>query len=425
MTKKALTLLLILSLLLGSFALSASAEGGKTQIALWHVYGDSTGLNDVVADFNASQDEIEVIASYYASHDDLLTKLQVTAASGSSERPDIILIDCVKVSAVNEIFPLVDLTPYLDQDDDLDFDDFYPVFQKFSMNTDGEIISLHGWSNCLILYYNKAMFEAAGLDPEAPPKNWDEIIEYGKKLTDADKGIWGFELGLVRDNSNEGYSWEWQAQTMTAGGTIWNEDQTQILFNDTPAVEALQFWHDCIYEHKISTMSPPENGLENGYVAMQVGGTWMGGEISAALGDDLGVSVLYGKDGNAATCAGGEHLMIVQSDKEHEDTSWEFMRYIFSEEPNAYIARNNGMIPTRKSVAESPYFADILEIPYMKVTVEAVQNYGITRCTRSDYPTFSSIAYNYIQAVLYDTMTPEDAVEQFAAEVISTLGLEQ
>ena len=83
------------------------------------------------------------------------------------------------------------------------------------------------------------------------------------------------------------------------------------------------------------------------------------------------------------------------------------------------------MIPTRKSVAESPYFADILEIPYMKVTVEAVQNYGITRCTRSDYPTFSSIAYNYIQAVLYDTMTPEDAVEQFAAEVISTLGLEQ
>ena len=64
---------------------------------------------------------------------------------------------------------------------------------------------------------------------------------------------------------------------------------------------------------------------------MQVGGTWMGGEISAALGDDLGVSVLYGKDGNAATCAGGEHLMIVQSDKEHEDASWEFMRYIFSE----------------------------------------------------------------------------------------------
>ena len=57
------------------------------------------------------------------------------------------------------------------------------------MNTDGEIISLHGWSNCLILYYNKAMFEAAGLDPEAPPKNWDEIIEYGKKLTDATRAF--------------------------------------------------------------------------------------------------------------------------------------------------------------------------------------------------------------------------------------------
>ena len=82
------------------------------------------------------------------------------------------------------------------------------------------------------------------------------------------------------------------------------------------------------------------------------------------------------------------------------------------------------MIPTRQSVAESDSYADVLELPYINVTVEVVQNYGITRCTRSDYPTFSSIAYNYIQAVLYDTMTPEDAIAQFAAEVNSTLGLE-
>lgn len=423
MSKKVLTLVLAVMMLVGMCAIPASASGEKVQIALWHMYGESAGLNDVVDQFNASQDEVEVIPSYYATHDDLLTKLQVTASTGSSERPNVILIDCVKASAVDQIFPLVDLTAYLDQSENLEFDDFYPVFQKFSKNTDGEIVSLHGWSNCLILYYNKALFREAGLDPEVAPKSWEEIIEYGKKLTNADKGIWGYEPGIVRDNSNEGYSWEWQALTMTAGGKIWNEDQTQILFNDKPAVEALQFWHDCIYEHKITTMSPPENGFENGYVAMQVGGTWMGGQYTAALGDDLGCSVLYGKDGNAATCAGGEHLMIVQSDKEHEDASWKFLSYIFSEEPNAAIARNNGMIPTRVSIAQSDSYADVLEIPYIKTTVEMVENYGITRCTRPDYPTFSSIAYNYIQAVLYDTMTPEDAIAQFAAEVTATLGL--
>ena len=348
----------------------------------------------------------------------------MTAAAGSTEKPNIVLIDCVKVSAVDEIFPLVDLTTFIEGENGLDFDDFFPVFQRFSKNTKGEIISLHGWSNCLLLYYNKALFREAGLDPEVAPKSWDEIVEYGKKLTSADKGIWGYELGLVRDNSNEGYSWEWQAATMTAGGQIWNDDYSQILFTEnSAATEVLQFWHDCIHEYKISTMSPPENGFENGFVGMQVGGTWMSSSYTAALGDDLGVAVLYGKDGNAATCAGGEHLMMVTSDKEHEDASWKFLSFAFEPEYTSIIARRNGMCPTRASIVNSEYFVDVLATPAMAITFKMLNDYGVTRCTRSDYPTFSAIAYNYIQAVLYDTMTPEDAIAQFAAEVTSALGL--
>ena len=130
--KKALTLVLAVLMLLSLFSVSAMAEAGKTQITFWHMYGDSSGINDVIADFNASQDEIEVVASYYSSHDDLLTKLQVTAAAGSTEKPNVILIDCVKVGPVYEIFPLVDLTDYIAAEDGLDFEDFYPVFQRFS-----------------------------------------------------------------------------------------------------------------------------------------------------------------------------------------------------------------------------------------------------------------------------------------------------
>lgn len=422
--KKALTLVLAVLMLLSLFSVSAMAEAGKTQITFWHMYGDSSGINDVIADFNASQDEIEVVASYYSSHDDLLTKLQVTAAAGSTEKPNVILIDCVKVGPVDEIFPLVDLTDYIAAEDGLDFEDFYPVFQRFSKNAAGEIVSLHMASNCLVMYYNKALFEAAGLDPEVGPKNWDEIIEFGQKLTDADKGVWGYEPNFIRDPSNEGYSWEWQAQTMTAGGEIWNDDFTQIKFTENnAAVEALQFWHDCIYKYGITSMSPAENAFENGFVGMQVGGTWAGGSYAAALGDDLGVSVLYGKDGVAKTCAGGEHLMIVESDEEHEDASWKFISYMMSEKANAYICKQNGMCPTRASIAHSESFADVLKIPYIAVTDEMLANYAVTRCTRADYPQFSQIVHDYVQAVMYDTMSPEDAVAAMAADITSALGL--
>lgn len=422
--KKTLTLVLAVLMLIGMFSIPAVAEGEKIQLTFWHMYGDSSGINDEVAAFNASQDEVEVVASYYSSHDDLLTKLQVTAAAGSTEKPNVILIDCVKVGPVDEIFPLVDLTDYIAAEEGLEFEDYYPVFQRFSKNAEGEIVSLHMASNCLIMYYNKALFEAAGLDPEVGPQSWDEIIEFGQKLTDPDNGVWGYEPGFIRDPSNEGYSWEWQAQTMTAGGEIWNDDFTQIKFTETTAaVETLQFWHDCIYKYGITSMSPAENGFENGYVAMQVGGTWMGGSYTAALGDNLGVSVLYGKDGNAKTCAGGEHLMMVETDKEHEDASWKFIAYMMSEEPNAYICTQNGMCPTRASVAQSESFAEVLEIPYIAITDQMLANDAVTRCTRADYPQFSQIVHDYMQAVMYDTMSAEDAVAGMAADIISNLGL--
>ena len=115
--------------------------------------------------------------------------------------------------------------------------------------------------------------------------------------------------------------------------------------------------------------------------------------------------------------------MIVESDKEHEDASWKFISYMMSEKANAYICKQNGMCPTRASIAHSESFADVLKIPYIAVTDEMLANYAVTRCTRADYPQFSQIVHDYVQAVMYDTMSPEDAVAAMAADITSALGL--
>lgn len=421
MIRKSLSMLLALALLLSLGAAGASAEAGdKIELTFWEVYAPSTGMHDLVEQFNAQSQTIHVNTEYYATHEDLLQKIQVTAASGSGAIPNVVFYDCIKVAVADELLGCVDLTPYLQSDPDLNFDDFYPVYQTFSKAPDGRILSLHGWSNCLLLYYNKALFRAAGLDPDVYPKSWTEQIEYGRKLTDPAQGVWGLQPGFTIDNSPEGHSWEWQAQTVSAGGSIWNGDYSKLTFNQgSAAAEALQFYLDLIYQEGIATLSPPENGFQNGLVAMQIGGTWNSNEFTAALGDDLGVGVWYGKD-RAAPNVGGEHFMIIQSDQETEDACWEFIKYFFRPEVNVVIAQNNGQVPTTRTVAESEAYQQALQIPAIAANLESVP-FAITRAPRTDYPTFTEISNKYIELALYQELTPEEAIAQMYGELVAKM----
>lgn len=94
-------------------------------------------------------------------------------------------------------------------------DDFIPAFMKNSYY-DGKTYSIPFQRSTIIMYYNKDQFKEAGLDPEKPPTNWDELREYAKKLTvtDASGNVsrWGVMIpmddpfmfyGFCRQNSND------------------------------------------------------------------------------------------------------------------------------------------------------------------------------------------------------------------------------
>jgi ABC-type glycerol-3-phosphate transport system substrate-binding protein len=63
-----------------------------------------------------------------------------------------------------------------------ELNDIYPALLKFS-SWKGTLYSLPMEATNLALLYNKDMFKKAGLDPNHPPKNWDELKEFSKKLT--------------------------------------------------------------------------------------------------------------------------------------------------------------------------------------------------------------------------------------------------
>ena len=105
----------------------------------------------------------------------------------------------------------------------------------------GHIYSLPFLAAVQALYYRKDMFQAAGLDPNKPPKNWDEFYSDAQALTDQPKGIWGFEFGTDSDAS----AYWWINFLWQAGGEVIKRDskgQWQAAFNTPAGVTALKFY---------------------------------------------------------------------------------------------------------------------------------------------------------------------------------------
>ena len=87
---------------------------------------------------------------------------------------------------------LLDLGPYVPQNFR---DEIVPVALSSCYYRD-KLWGLPDQTNGLCLFYNKEHFRAAGLDPERPPATWDELISYGKRLTNTKEGVFEIDLGI-------------------------------------------------------------------------------------------------------------------------------------------------------------------------------------------------------------------------------------
>merc|ERR1711969_354068 len=94
------------------------------------------------------------------------------------------------------------------QDNDVQFDPnaFLPAVVGYYTDTDGNMLSMPFNSSTPILYYNKDVFEKAGLDPEQPPKTWGEMEEFSKKIIDSGAASCGFTTGWVSWIQTENFS---------------------------------------------------------------------------------------------------------------------------------------------------------------------------------------------------------------------------
>ena len=211
--KKLAALFLTLALLLSVTSFGAFAQG-KVELSLWHYfntdyeYSDGSIFQKDIDNFNAMQDRVHITYEFVA-REDLLRQYQMGAMSG--ELPDIGMVDNPDMASYIQMGVFADITDKLNAWGQLD--QFFPGPLN-SCTQDGRIYGLPHNSNCLALFYDVDMMEAAG---QKVPVTWSELREVAKALTDPTVGRYGLAISAVK---NEEGTFQFMPWFISAGGKL-------------------------------------------------------------------------------------------------------------------------------------------------------------------------------------------------------------
>lgn len=227
-----------------------SKEDGIVEITFWHgmMASSAPALSQLIERFEKEHPSIKINAQTIPNGDAGIQKLMTALQSGTA--PDISwnYADYMEYLVTSDaIYPI---SHFQEGDNPLpkeDLDDIYPSLINYA-SWKKTLYSIPMEATNLALIYNKDMFKAAGLDPERPPQNWEELYDYSKKLTfDKNKdGVFeqvGFFIPVFPSSgSRNGWMvWQFRPFIWQAGGKLINDEQTKVLFNQAPGVEALTF----------------------------------------------------------------------------------------------------------------------------------------------------------------------------------------
>ncbi len=271
-----------------------------------------------------------------------------------------------------------------------------------------------------VLYWNKKLFAAAGLQP---PTDWSQIPDLAKKLTDTSKGVYGFVA-----TSGEKWLWLYEHAGMYAlanGLSFVNADDTQCTLNQGNNVQAIQFWVDLYKEGVMSqdalltgTGPEREQAFGNNKAAMYLGGFWSADTLKSQYNmtypDDYGIVALKGSAGVGS--ATGGWIFSISKNSQHQQEALDFIAWILGDPQR--LANFTGLMPATSGAAALTLkgdfyqpFKDLLNSPNTRHPIPL--NPGL--------PEQAETLRTVTQAAILGQMTAQQAADSFCQQIQDTL----
>lgn len=332
---------------------TSNAEGEKVQIEYWHVNAETQGgqtVEELVADFNAQSDTVEVVAKYNPDmYKGLLQNFQAEAATGDT--PAIIQVGWSFLEYFSNNFSYVEPQDIIDEHfpEDKTFleDNFLPNILELAENEEGNQVGIPYSLSSPVLYINKDILREAGLN-ENGPQTWEETIEFANTIKEK-TGKYGLYIQEPADN------WATQAILESNGARMITDGKAS--FASEEGIEAYEAYADMVLNKESALHISWAEGVQSfidGNVGMVYTTIAQRANIQKGATFDVAAISSPAWEGEETRLpAGGAFLAITAQDEEEQKAAWEFEKYLYSLEAMANWTIGTGYVPPRKDVAEA------------------------------------------------------------------------
>ena len=365
---------------------------GTTTISFWH--GMSGALNDELVKltdaYNASQTKVKVKlvqGSYEQTADNYLQASQ-------GNRPDLVQMPEYMVQSIIDTKSTVPVGKCIAASK-FDTSAFLPSALA-AYSTQGVQWSMPFNISNPVLFYNKKVFVAAGLDPNKPPQSLEELKADSQKIVSTGAAKYGIALESGFDSGGGWYVEQWFAkseQFYLDGQNGRQARATKVLYNNQTGVDLLTYLQGLIndklavnvgdnsgsgYDNLLKMADAKEPAAMTINTSASLGPVLevlKGGQFPQLTADDVGVGPMPGPDGKPGALIGGASLWVVNSGSDAKTAAaWDYLTYLVAAQQQSEWASTTGYIPVRTDATTlDPYKTTLATDPRFSVAFDQLK----------------------------------------------------
>ena len=332
----------------------AGAKAQTVEIEYWQYVFDARvkAMNELIKRFEAANPNIKVKQTTFP-YADYQTK--IAAAMPAGQGPDVVQLfygwlDNFVGAKFIQPLPRDAFPPAAIEKE------FYPIVS--AMKRDGEYYALPTAVRSLALFYNKKLFQEAGLDPNTPPKTVDELLDFAKKTTKRDGAGNMLSAGITLDFPGQDYHWWRETLLRQNGGAPYSDDNRKVTYDSEAGAKSLNWYADLQRVHKVGQVGFMDEGqaaFRAGRAAMTVDGSFRLGAFGGIKAFEWGVAELPASaDGKKANFASyWVNGITTKPTGEKLEAAKKFLAFVTTPEAMQLWLETVGELPARKEAAET------------------------------------------------------------------------
>jgi len=407
---KKLILMFVCVLIMGFALVSVSA--GKTTITFWNGFTASDGeiLREIVEKFNKENPDVKVemdIMPWAVFYQKLPPAIATKTAPsfvlmGNTDLEYYAMVQGV-LQDLNDIWSTTNLK-------ENDFSQAVLDLYKY----DEKYYGIPMQYNLIYLYWNKDMFSNAGLNPEEPPRTWEESEAFAVKLTDSSKNQFGF--GMPVKTAPE---W-WATLIWGNGGEILDPIERKSLLNTPQNVESMEFLQNLAVEKQVTPLGATGPEIDNLLIggkglAMYINGPWL---INGLKQNNINFGIAACPKGTVRQqmpLQGTAFAIPVSTTPEEKMAAYKFIEYWNSPDVCKEWTMRNGFPPYLNSLITDP---DIVADPIQKSIAPLA---GLGKAWLKGVPEgsaiLSDVLWPMIEAILVGVEKPQEALQKASTRI--------